>query len=208
MLSPRNTMQEYFKYVRRIPMGKITRNNIIFDSELEINYYDYLTEKGVNFIYHPIKSILINSKNRYYPDFIEIHEHIIYITETKGYNPYSKLKDDMIHNAMLDKPNHELRTYINSLKINIDGKEIIYRKIKFLKNYGFVDFDFKNPNSLLNNRRNKIKELEYENKILRDQVKNFNRYFGYLQKSKLTKPQQLWFDNFISNYNKNQDDLV
>lgn len=182
-------------------MGKITRDDLRFDSELEMNYYDYLVDNKINFIYHPNKTININSKNNYEPDFIEIHSDVIYITETKGYNPYSKLKDEMIHNTMIDKPISELNRYITSLGIEVGTKEVIYRKIKYLKTYGFVDFNFKNPNSLLNTRRNKIKELELENKDLKEQVKNLTRYFNYMHKDKLTKKQNEWLVHFVSSFN-------
>jgi cell shape-determining protein MreC len=81
-------------------------------------------------------------------------------------------------------------------------RDVIYKKIKHLKTYGWVDFDFKNPNTIANKRKTKIAELEAENKELKEYKKKAERYFSYLKKInsgiKLTKPQQEWVKQFIN----------
>lgn len=177
-------------------MSKILYNDIWFDSQLEIDYYKFLKELKVDFIYHPKASIKINSKNNYTPDFIVLYLDRIEIVETKGYNPYSKLRDDLIHSYMLEISKQELINYINSINININNREIVYKKYKYLKNYGWVDFDFKNPNTIANQRKEKIKVLEADKKASRNRLKDIDRYFGYLKKEKLTKPQKEWVNAF------------
>lgn len=184
-------------------MPKVMYNGITFDSELEVNYYKYLTEQNLKFIYHPKKSIYINSKNKYTPDFIVIYDDRIEIIETKGYSQYSFMKDNMIHNVMIDKSKDELFDFVldNGLtQSEICCKDIMYKKIKYLKSYGWVDFDFKNPNTLSNQRKNKILELEKELKESNIYIKNIERYFSYLRNirdgKKLTKAQLEWKYNF------------
>jgi len=189
-------------------MGRILHDGILFDSQLEVDYYEMLKELKVNFIYHPKTPIKLNSKTTYTPDFIVEYIDRIEIVETKGYNPYSKMKDEMIHNQMLDKSIEELNIYITSLNININNRLVIYKKYKYLKAYGFVDFNFKNPNTIANKRKEKIKSLENDKKASQKRLKDIERYFGYLKKEKLTKSQIEWvnafeFENELINLHRN-----
>ena len=184
-------------------MARVKYDNITFDSELEIEYYKHLKELSVDFIYHPHTPIKLNSKNTYTPDFIVFYDDRIEIVETKGFNQYSFRNDNMIHNLMLEKSNDDLMEFLLENEITLDqmtGKDIAYRKIKFLKSHGWVDFDFKNPNTIANQRKNKIVELEAEIKELREYKKNAERYFSYCkkiaQRLKLTKPQVEWMKKY------------
>ena len=187
-------------------MAKVKYEGITFDSDLEVEYYKYLKELGVEFIYHPQTPIKLNSKNSYTPDFIVYYDDRIEIVETKGYSQFSFMKDNMIHNLMLEKDKDDLMFFVleNTLQANfineVVGKDIIYRKIKYLQSHGWVDFDFKNPNTIANKRKQKITELETENKELREYKKNAERYFSYCskiaQRIKLTKPQLTWMKEF------------
>ena len=185
-------------------MPKIKYDNITFDSELEVQYYQYLMENHIINIYHPKKPIYINSKNKYTPDFICIYDDRIEIVETKGYSQFSFMKDNMIHNVMLEKTNDELIEFLYDngfIESELIGKDIIYKKIKYLKGFGWVDFDFKNPNTLSNKRKTKINELEKELKELKEYKKNVERYFSYIRQvkhngKKLTKTQLEWKYNF------------
>ena len=185
-------------------MPKVRYDNITFDSELEVSYYQYLMENNIRNIYHPKHPIYINSKNKYTPDFICIYDDRIEIVETKGYNQFSFQRDNMIHNAMLEKTIDDLVDYLKEngfIDSDLVGKDIKYKKIKYLKSFGWVDFDFKNPNTLANNRKQKIIELEKELKELNLYKKNCDRYFNYLRQvnhngKKLTKSQLEWKYNF------------
>ena len=176
-------------------MPKVRYDNITFDSELEVEYYKYLKEQNLEFIYHPKKPIHINSKNSYTPDFIVFYDDRIEIIETKGYNQYSFMRDNMIHNFMQELYLDQKIDFLIDNGIeesSIIGKDVVYKKIKYLKSFGWVDFDFKNPNTISKQRKNKIIELEKEIKELELYKKNVERYFSYLRKDKLTKQQQEW----------------
>ena len=190
-------------------MPKVKYDGITFDSDLEVEYYKYLKEKQANdeikaFFYHPQNPIQITRNNYYTPDFVVFYFGTIEIVETKGYNPYSKMKDDMIHQVMQSKTEQELREWVNSnydftlngKTVNCNSFRVVYRKIKYLKAYGFVDWDFKNPNTIANKRKEKINEQQDEIKALREFKKNAERYFKYqlkIQKdNKLTKTQREW----------------
>lgn len=180
-------------------MPKVRYNNILFDSELEVEYYKYLREQKLEFIYHPKKPIHINSKNSYTPDFIVFYDDRIEIIETKGYNQYSFMRDNMIHNFMQELYLDQKIDFLIDNGIeekSIIGKDVVYKKIKYLKSFGWVDFDFKNPNTISNQRKNKIIELQSQLKELESYKKNIERYFSYLKKDKLTKQQQEWKLNF------------
>ncbi len=197
-------------------MPKVKYDDITFDSELEVEYYKYLVElyaKGVisAFYYHPAIPIKITKNNTYTPDFVVFYlDRRIEIVETKGYNPYSKMRDDMIHQVMLSKPEQELRDWLNKnfdsvydniFQLKFSNYRVIYRKVKYLKAYGFVDWDFKNPNTIANKRKEKINDLSSEIKELRDFKKEAERYFRYhlkiVNNEKLTKPQKEWYYNYI-----------
>ena len=197
-------------------MPKVKYGYITFDSELEVEYYKYLVElyaKGVisEFYYHPAIPIKITKNNSYTPDFVTFYmDNKIEIVETKGYNPYSKMRDDMIHQVMLSKSEQELRdwlnknfdsVYNNKFKLKFNNYRVIYRKVKYLKAYGFVDWDFKNPNTIANKRKEKINDLSSEIKELRDFKKEAERYFRYhlkiVNNEKLTKPQKEWYYNYM-----------
>ena len=197
-------------------MPKVKYDDITFDSDLEVEYYKYLVElyeKGVisAFYYHPAIPIKITKNNTYTPDFVVFYlDRRIEIVETKGYNPYSKMRDDMIHQVMLSKPEQELRYWLNKnydsvydkkFQLKFNNYRVVYRKVKYLKAYGFVDWDFKNPNTIANKRKEKINDLSSEIKELRDFKKEAERYFRYhlkiVNNEKLTKPQKEWYYNYI-----------
>lgn len=196
-------------------MSKVKYDDITFDSELEVEYYKYLVElyeKGVitSFYYHPSIPIKITKNNTYTPDFVVFYlDNKIEIVETKGYNPYSKMRDDMIHQVMQSKSEQELRDWLNKnydslydnkFQLKFNNYSVVYRKVKYLKAYGFVDWDFKNPNTIANKRKEKINDLSSEIKELRDFKKEAERYFRYhlkiLNNEKLTKPQKEWYYNY------------
>lgn len=196
-------------------MPKVKYDGITFDSELEVEYYKYLQElyeKGEirAFFYHPRVPIQVTRNNSYTPDFVVFYGARVEIVETKGFNPYSKMRDDMIHQVMLAKTEQELRdwllenydaVYDNKFQVNFNSFRVKYRKIKYLKAYGFVDWDFKNPNTLANKRKEKILSQKDEIKDLRDFKKNAERYFKYhlkiVNNEKLTKPQKEWYYKYV-----------
>lgn len=183
-------------------MPKVKYDNIIFDSELEMNYFLFLKENNIRFIYqneYKKKPININLGRRktYTPDFIVFDDEnkIIKIIELKGYAKWSANEDNNIMDFMRNKVATDKDFLINWLcEIDIDtrGYDIEYHRLKHLKTYGFVEYDFKNPNSISNQRKNKIIELQTQLKELELYKKNVERYFGYLKKNKLTKQQKEW----------------
>ncbi len=185
-------------------MPRFTYNNISFDSELELNYYQHLKVNNTKFIYQneykniPIK-INIGRRKTYTPDFIVFENNTITIVELKGYAKWSANEDNNIMDFMKNKVETDidfLIKWLSSLNINTNNKVIDYKRLKFLKSVGFVDYDYKNPNSLLNQKRNKIVELEIELKELKSYKKNCERYFDYIKKNKLTNKQIEWKNNF------------
>ncbi len=199
-------------------MPKVEYLGIKFDSELEVEYYKYLEDKYkrgfvLDFIYHPMQIPNLVGKRAYTPDFLVLYLDHIEIVETKGFNPYSKMIDDQIHNVMLSKNEKYLSGYVYT---NIENapqrftrnewwefaelQRVSYKKIKYLKAYGFVDWDFKNPNTLANKRKEKINDLSAELKELKEFKKNTLRYwklfYNGISGKKLTKAQ----NEFMSKY--------
>ncbi len=185
---------------------KLNYNNIEFDSELELNYFKLLKEKNIPFMYQneykrkPIKINLGRRKN-YTPDFIvfDNENKIIKIIELKGYAKWSANEDNNIMDFMRNKVATDKNFLINwlcEIGINTEGFDIEYHRLKHLKSFGFVEYDFKNPNSILNKRKNKIIELQTKLKELELYKKNVERYFDYVKKDKLTKRQKEWLDEF------------
>ncbi len=189
-------------------MAKIKYDGITFDSELEVEYYKELQKQleVLIFEYHPKVPIQITRNNFYTPDFIVAYDDRIEIIETKGYNPYSKMRDDMIHEVMKSKTETELKAWLGKNNWIVLLKPVVYRKIKYLKAYGFVDWDFKNPNTIANKRKEKITDLNAEVKELKEFKKNMLRYLTYHKKivenQKLTKSQKEWYYNYVNEINK------
>jgi hypothetical protein len=156
--------------------------------------------ENLYFRYHPAVPIRITKNNTYTPDFVVYNPNgVVEIIETKGYNPYSKMRDAMIHQVMLAKPEEELKQWLLENGYSLTNvKTVKYRKIKFLKAYGFVDWDFKNPNTLANKRKEKVESLSVQLKEANKKVKDYERFMNYLLKEdkKLTKKQLEWKQNF------------
>ena len=190
-------------------MPKVKYDGITFDSELEVEYYKYLEEQLLYFVYHPKIGIEVTKNNKYYPDFVVYYSDRIEIVETKGYSQFSFMKDNMVHNIMLQKTEQELQDW---LKLNglICDMPTTYRKVKYLKAYGFVDWDFKNPNTIANKRKEKINEQSAEIKELRDFKKEAERYFRYhlkiVNNEKLTKPQKEWYYKYVEKLRREYGD--
>lgn len=202
-------------------MPKVNYDGITFDSELEVEYYKYLQHNpGVKmiegFIYHPTPIPNLIGKRSYTPDFLVLYaDSHAEIVECKGYNPYSKMIDDQIHNVMLSKSDDFLTQYVlgyaladweetkdSGLLCNwLSVRHVTYKKVKYLKAYGFVDWDFKNPNTLANKRKEKILSQKDEIKELQEFKKNAERYFKYhlkiVKNEKLTKPQKEWYYKYV-----------
>ena len=201
-------------------MPKVKYDDITFDSELEVEYYKKLIQEQkdglvLEFIYHPEHIQNLVGKRNYTPDYLVLYPDRIDIIELKGYNPYSKMIDDQIHNVMLSKSERWLASYVLGIiksqygtlskayewQVNAAREKVVYKKLKYIKAYGFVDWDFKNPNTIANKRKEKINDLSYEIKELRDFKKEVERYFRYhlkiVNNEKLTKPQKEWYYNYI-----------
>ena len=183
-------------------MPKVVFEGVTYDSQLEIDYANYLKEKGYKYIYHP-KPIQLTPNISYTPDFIVIYPSgRVDIIETKGYNQYSYQRDNLIHSLMLQKTEQELKDYLEYNNVKAD--RAVYKKIKFIKSFGFVDWEFKNPNTLLNKRKAKIDELKQEIKELKQFKKDVLRYLGYKFKlennEKLTKTQWEWMIDYEDFY--------
>lgn len=182
--------------------------DIYFDSELEQKYYHYLKDNGVDFMYQteykntPIQ-VNIGKRKNYTCDFIEEYENKVVITETKGYSKWSgnidnEICDFMKHKAQYDKG--FIVEWLARVGVDTKGKDIEYQRIKYNKTYGWVDYDFKNPNTIANKRKNKIIELEQELKELKAKLKDYDRYVEITQKlnngGKPTKLQLEFYNNF------------
>lgn len=199
-------------------MGKVKFEGITFDSDLEVEYYKYLNEemeKGnvLDWIYHPKPIDNLLGKRSYTPDFIVLYDDRIEVVEVKGYNPYSKLIDDQIHAVMKTKSAEWLASYVCETKRsysgycktrwmeNIANANVLYSKVKHLQAFGWVDYDFKNPNTIANKRKEKINDLSVEIKSLLDFKKKTERYYRYhlkiVKNEKLTKPQREWYYQYV-----------
>lgn len=189
-------------------MGKVNYDGLSFDSEWEKEFYLHLiNDLGIskNNIWRNILPITgLIARKRYTPDFIYLKNKTFHIIEVKGnYNPYANhFQDEMIHKEMKNKTKDDLREYIsiNGIDTYFDDK-FIYEKVKFLKAYGWVDYDWKNPNTRVSQQKAKINDLSTELKELKEFKKNTMRYFGYSLKlitgKKLTKSQIAWQNNYF-----------
>ena len=192
-------------------MSKIYYDNLSFDSEWEKEYYIYLRDvvkaEGIWRDLVAIKGLM--GRDKYTPDFIYLKDKVFHIVEVKGnYNPYANhFQDDMIHREMKTKNQQFLRYYVanNGISTYFDNT-FVYEKIKKLKAHGWVDYEWKNPNTLSNQRKAKITELEQSMKEINKRLKDYERFVDYVLKiqdgQKLTKQQREWYMNFIKEHKK------
>ena len=189
---------------------KVNYSGIVFDSELEVEYFKYLKENNIQFLYQneykktPIQ-INLGRRKTYLADFIvlDVANKTFKIIELKGYAKWTANEDNNIMDFMKNKvltDKQFLIEWLTEVGIYEEGWDVDYQRLKHLKGVGFVDFDFKNPNTIANKRKQKITELEAENKELKEYKKNAERYFSYCskiaQRIKLTKPQLTWMKEF------------
>ena len=180
-------------------MPKVDYNGTQYDSELEVEYAKYLMQNNevLDYFYNDkLKRIDLGLKRKYTPDFLVHYSDHWEIIETKGYSQYSCRIDSEIDFRMKALSGDELKQYAEEcIGIEID-KPVIYKKIKYLKKYGWVDFKFKNPNTIANKRRKKIAELENELKETKNNLKELQRYLNYSfkqRKNKKLTPKQIQF---------------
>lgn len=198
-------------------MAKVEYMGITFDSEWEKEYYIYLRDvvKADKIIFHPEPIFDLVARKQYTPDFIYVKDDTVSVVEVKGgYNPYAnKFQDDMIHKEMKAKNYRWLYNYFYKNGIYFTNSEdgyydLKYEKVKKLKQ-GWVDYDFKNPNTIANKRKEKINDLSVEIKELRNFKKNAERYFKYhlkvVKNEKLTKPQREWYYKYVEELKRNYD---
>lgn len=193
---------------------KVKYKDIELDSEQELLYYKKLEEEGIRFVYQnefkkkPIE-INLGRRKHYTPDFIVVDydKMIITIVELKGYAKWSANEDDNICNFMKNKAKYDRQFLVDWLRyvgIPVGKCEVQYQRLKYNKTYGFVDYDWKNPNSISNQRKIKLEALTKELKEANEKIKNYERYFSYLHKEKLTKSQREWKDRFEMEVLKNE----
>ena len=196
-------------------MPRINYKDIMFDSQLEVDYYKHLEElqtsgEVVDFIYHPLTIPKLVGTRAYTPDFCVEYADRYEVIETKGWNAYSYRIDDQIHQYMKAKPEIWLANYcmtnwqkFKTTEFDI-RKHCVYKKVKYLKAHGWVDYEWKNPNTLANQRKEKIVDLEKELKALKKEVDEFKRYVGYLDQTckgkKLSKSQREWAKAYEKRY--------
>ena len=187
---------------------KVNYDGLLFDSEWEKDYYCYLkNELKADFIkYHPDPIFDLVARKQYTPDFIYIKGDTYSVVEVKGnYNPFANhFQDDMIHKEMKAKNYRWLYNYFwkngINFRISDDGYyDLKYEKVKKLKQ-GWVDYDFKNPNTIANKRKEKITELSSELKELRQFKKDTVRYFNLHNRSKLTLNQKEFIAKYLNQF--------
>lgn len=196
-------------------MSKVFYNGLSFDSEWEKGFYLHLINDlkiNENDIWRNIEPITdLMARKKYTPDFIYYDKgtKTFHIVEVKGnYNPFANhFQDDMIHKEMKAKDQMDLRLYVqsNGIETYFDD-HFIYEKVKLLKAYGWVDYEWKNPNNRVSQQKAKINDLSVELKELKEFKKNMLRYLTYHKKivenQKLTKSQKEWYYNYVNEINK------
>ena len=186
---------------------KTNYNDIELDSDLEAQYYQYLQNNNIRFKYQieynktPIK-ISLGRRKTYTPDFVVYDDENkkIRIIETKGYAKWSANEDNNIMDFMKyqvkENPSF-LIAWLKEANLYEEGYTIEYQRIRYNKSFGWVDYNFKNPNTRVNKQKEKIKELEAENKSLQKFQKDTIKYFKLM---KSTKKRSLSQSEFIVSY--------
>lgn len=186
---------------------KTNYNDIEFDSDLEAEYYKYLQTNNIRFKYQneysrtPIK-ISLGRRKTYTPDFVVYDDENkkIRIIETKGYAKWSANEDNNIMDFMKYQVSENpafLISWLKEANLYEEGYSLEYQRIRYNKTFGWVDYNFKNPNTLANKRKEKIKELELEVKSLQKFQKDTIKYFKLM---KSTKKRSLSQSEFIVSY--------
>lgn len=188
---------------------KINYNNIEFDSDLEVEYYKYLQANNIRFKYQneysktPIK-ISLGRRKTYTPDFIiyDDKNKKIRIIETKGYAKWSANEDNNIMDFMkyqVAENSVFLISWLKEANLYEEGYSLEYQRIRYNRTFGWVDYNFKNPNTLANKRKQKINDLQSDLKELIKFKKDTLRYFKLSNSSKkLTESQKIFMNDYIT----------
>lgn len=190
-------------------------NGIMFDSDQEIMYYQLLKQNGTSFFYQdrykktPLR-INLGRRKTYVPDFVIWKDQEFKIIELKGWSKWSGNEDNAIMDFMKNKVLTDQTFLKNWLKEigfptpMVNMAEVKYQRLKYLKGLGFVDYDFKNPNSLINQKRRKVKEQQDEIKQLKAENKLLRRYYELSIKDSLNKSQMARLEEIKAKLNQGE----
>lgn len=178
-------------------------NGIEFSSQIGLSYYKEMLEKDfVLTIYTNIKYPLSKKYGGYYPMFIIEYNNHYEIIDVRSYANSSNSKAVTISNEIKEKTPQELRDYVSN-NIGFEcGKPCIYRKLRYIKTLGFVDFNFNANEAKKEKKKEEDKTLREELKELRAKVREFDKFINLMNKGdKLKRDEKRWLNEFKDNHN-------
>lgn len=174
-----------------------------FKSTKDLIYYKELLENdNVLTIYMNIKEPLIKKYGNYTPTFIVEYKTHYELVDIVLYTSPSKSKTILIMNEIAQKSSLELEEYISSALGYKCEKRVIYRKLRYIKSLGFVNFDYDYREEKKQKQKQEIKSIYEEVKTLRAKVREYERFITLMNKGdKLRRDEKRWLNEFKENHN-------
>ena len=174
-----------------------------FKSTKDLIYYKELLENdNVLTIYMNIKEPLIKKYGGYTPTFIVEYKTHYELVDIVLYTSPSKSKTILILNEIAQKSSLELEEYISTALGYKCEKRVIYRKLRYIKSLGFVNFDYDYREEKKQKQKQEIKSIYEEVKSLRAQVREYEKFINLMNKGdKLRRDEKRWLNDFKDNHN-------
>lgn len=174
-----------------------------FKSTKDLIYYKELLENDdVLTIYMNIKEPLIKKYGNYTPTFIVEYKTHYELVDIVLYTSPTKSKTILILNEIAQKSPLELEEYISSALGYKCDKRVIYRKLRYVKSLGFVNYDYDYREEKKRKQKQEIKSIYEEVKILRAKVREYEKFINLMNKGdKLRRDEKRWLNEFKDNHN-------
>lgn len=178
-------------------------NGIEFKSEKDLLYYKELLDNDeVLTIYTQIKEPLIKKYGGYKPTFIVEYKTHYELVDIVIYTSATKSKTILMLNEIAQKSLLELQEYISTALGYKCEKRVIYRKLRYIKSLGFVNFDYDYREDKKLKQKQEIKSIYEEVKSLRAKVREYERFITLMNKgNKLRRDEKRWLNEFKDNHN-------
>lgn len=174
-----------------------------FKSAKDLIYYKELLENdNVLTIYMNIKEPLIKKYGNYTPTFIVEYGTHYELIDIVLYTSPSKSKTILIMNEIAQKSPLELQEYASTVLGYKCEKRVIYRKLRYIKSLGFVNYDYDYREEKKQKLKQEVKSIYEEVKTLRAQVREYERFINLMNKGdKLRRDEKRWLNEFKDNHN-------
>lgn len=174
-----------------------------FSSHNDLLYYKELEKKdNILAIYYNVNKPLFEKPYKYTPKFIVIYDKYIEMVDIKNYSEANSPKSLVIAREIAKFKVYDFQKYISSIINKNTKKQVIYKKLCYINNVGFVDESY----DIKKDKEDKIKEenifLHQENKKLKKELADYEKFISLLnRRDEIRRDEERWLIDFKSSHN-------